>query len=260
MNIEQTAEDRVQRECAQSTGSLRNKLLSRRRTHVVDKKKVAPPPLENGDRLTRREFERRYDAMPHVKKAELIEGVVYIASPVRHKSHSRPHGQVMTWLGAYCAATPGVDLGDNATLRLDDDNEVQPDALLRIEPEQGGNSRISDDDYIEGAPELIVEIAATSAAYDLHDKLKVYRRNGVKEYIVWQTYDNRLDWFKLHGGEYLTLKPDASDVVHSEVFPGLDLALEALLEGDLAKILSVLQKGLETAEHAVFAERLVRQG
>ena len=243
MEVEQTAEDKFL------------KIRSQPTARTVDMKKI--PPLESGDRLTRQEFERRYDAMPHIKKAELIEGVVYMPSPVRHKSHSRPHSQVMTWLGTYWAATPGVDLGDNATVHLDADNEVQPDAFLRIEPEQGGNSLISDDDYIEGSPELIVEIAASSAAYDLHDKLNVYRRNGVKEYIVWQTHDNRLNWFRLHEGEYLTLKPDESGVVHSKVFPGLDLAAEALLKGDLAKVLSVLQKGLETNEHVAFVERLL---
>lgn len=41
------------------------------------------PPLESGDRLTRAEFERRYEAAPEHFKAELIEGVVYVASPVR---------------------------------------------------------------------------------------------------------------------------------------------------------------------------------
>ena len=208
---------------------------------------LPPPPLENGDRLTRCEFERRYNAMPHIKKAELIEGVVYMPSPVRHKSHSRPHAHIIGWLVTYCAATPGVDLGDNATVRLDIDNEVQPDALLRIEPAQGGSSRISEDDYIEGTPELIVEVASSSAAYDLHDKLNVYRRNGVKEYLVWQTYDKQLDWFRLHEDEYLTLTPDESGVVRSEIFPGLDLAVEALLKGDLAKVLSELQNGLNTA-------------
>jgi Uma2 family endonuclease len=243
MNIEQTVEYKFQKIRSQPTAC------------IVDMKKI--PPLENGDRLTRQEFERRYDAMPHIKKAELIEGVVYMPSPVRYKSHSRPHAHIIGWLVAYCAATPGVDLGDNATVRLDADNEVQPDALLRIEPEQGGNSRISDDDYIEGAPELIVEIAATSAAYDLHDKLNVYRRNGVKEYIVWLTYDEQLYWFRLHEGEYLLLKHDESGVVHSKVFPGLDLAVDTLLKGDLAKVLSELRKGLETAEHAMFVERLL---
>ena len=141
--------------------------------------------LENGDRLTRVEFERRYQAMADTKKAELIEGVVYVASPVRITKHANPHGKMITWLGVYEAATPGVMLGDNPTVRLDFDNEPQPDAILRIDQQKGGQSGISDDDYVEGAPELIVEIAASSASYDLHDKLRAYRRNGVKEYLVW---------------------------------------------------------------------------
>lgn len=111
------------------------------------------PCLENGDRLPRPEFERRYAAMPQVKKAELIEGIVYMPSPVRVRQHGRPHALVMGWLSNYWAATPGVDLCDNTTVRLDLDNEPQPDALLRIE---GGTSRISEDDYIEGSPELVV--------------------------------------------------------------------------------------------------------
>ncbi len=122
------------------------------------------PPLESGDRLTRQEFERRYQVMPQIK-AELIEGVVYVASPVRIANQGRPHAVLVGWLLVYKAATPGVDLADNSTVRLDADNEAQPDALLRLESEVGGNSRISEDDYVEGAPELIVEIAASSASY-----------------------------------------------------------------------------------------------
>lgn len=218
-----------------------------------------PPPLESGDRLTRHEFERRYDAMPHIKKAELIEGIVYMPAAVRFKGHGKPHGQVLTWLGTYCAATPGVDFADNATVRLDMDNEVQPDVLLRLAPEAGGRSHISDDDYVEGAPELIVEVASSSAAYDLHAKRKVYRRNGVREYLVWQVFEQHLDWYQLHESEYVPLRPDAEGVVRSQVFPGLHLAVEALLEGDLASVLEVLQKGLETTEHRAFVEHLAQQ-
>ena len=112
------------------------------------------PPLENGDKLTRHEFERRYHAMPNLKKAELIEGVVYVALPVRAKQHGKPHARIMGWLIAYEAATPGVEALDNTTVLLDTDNKPQPDALLRIET--GGQSRINKDDYVEGAPELIV--------------------------------------------------------------------------------------------------------
>lgn len=114
--------------------------------------------------------------MPHIKKAELIEGIVYMASPVRHVNHGKPHGRLMTWLGTYGAATEGVDLSGNATVLLDADKEPQPDALLRIE--SNGNSRINKDGYIEGAPELVAEVAGSSAANDLHDKKKVYCRNG----------------------------------------------------------------------------------
>jgi Uma2 family endonuclease len=207
------------------------------------------PLLENGDHLTRPEFERRYAAMPQVKKAELIEGIVYMPSPVRVRQHGRPHALVMGWLGVYWAATPGVDLCDNTTVRLDLDNEPQPDALLRIE---GGTSRISEDDYIEGAPEFVVEIAASSASKDLHDKLRAYRRNGVQEYLVWQIYEQQLNWFSLQAGEYVLLAANNQGVICSQVFPGLWLASSALLHSDLSAVLNCLNQGLQTVEHACF--------
>jgi len=228
-----------------------------RTKHITHKSAlvVEPPPLESGDRLTRREFERRYSALPEIKKAELVEGVVYVPSPVR-MSHASSHGQIMTWLGVYCAATPGVQFGDNATVRLDLDNEPQPDALLRIDPAAGGRSHISDDDYAEGAPELVAEIAASSAAYDLHDKLRAYRRNGVQEYLVWQVYDEQIDWWQLSEDEYVPLDADEAGVIASRVFPGLRLAVPALLDGDLAAVLAALREGLETEEHTAFVARL----
>src|SRR5579862_5874805 len=99
---------------------------------------VAIPPLEPGDRLTREEFERRYDAMPNLKKAELIEGIVYMGSPVRLGHHGQPHGIAMTWLGVYWGSTPGLYFGDNVSIRLDDDSMPQPDAVMIIEPARGG--------------------------------------------------------------------------------------------------------------------------
>lgn len=207
------------------------------------------PPLESGDRLSRTEFERRYSAMPHLKKAELIEGVVYVASPLRAQAHGKPHGDIMGWLWTYKAATPGIELYDNPTVRLDADNEPQPDAVLRLN--QAGRSWISEDDYIEGAPELIVEVAASSASYDLHDKLRVYRRNGIQEYIVWQTYSQRLDWFSLDG-DYQPLVANPSGILCSQQFPGLWLASDALLSGDLTEVLRVLQAGIASPQHQAF--------
>ncbi|MGF1589201.1 MAG: Uma2 family endonuclease [Pleurocapsa sp.] len=211
------------------------------------------PPLENGDRLTRDEFERRYAAMPQLKKAELIEGVVYVPAALRFRSHGQPHGQIMTWLGVYQAFTPKVELGDNVTVRLDLDNEPQPDAVLLI---NGGQARISSDDYIEGAPELVIEVAASSAAYDLYDKKRAYRRNGVQEYLVWRVYDKQLDWFSLEAGEYIKLESGNDGIMRSPVFPGLWLATSQLLSGEMNEVLAVLQQGLNSAEHQQFCQRL----
>ncbi len=217
------------------------------------------PPLESGDRLTRHEFERRYTAMPHIKKAELVEGVVYLASPLRFQRHAEPHSLLMVWLGTYKVMTQGIRIGDNATVRLDLDNEPQPDVVLLIDERLGGHAHISDDDYIEGAPELVAEVAASSAANDLHDKKRAYRRNGVQEYIVWQTLDNQLNWFSLQNCEYIPLEADADGVIKSQVFPGLWLATPALLAGDMTKVLAVLQQGLNSKEHAAFVQQLSQQ-
>lgn len=217
------------------------------------------PPLESGDRLTRPEFERRYSAMPHLKKAELIEGVVYLPAALRFRSHGNPHGRLMGWLMVYEAATPGVELGNNPTVRLDLDNEPQPDGVLLITEEAGGQTQISDDDYIEGAPELIVEIAASSAAIDLTDKKRAYCRNGVQEYLVWQVFERRLDWFVLEADQYVNLQPNAQGILCSRVFPGLWLAVSALLAGEMQQVLEVLQQGLQSAEQQEFVQYLAEQ-
>ena len=223
----------------------------------ANSKLLTIPPLENGDKLTRAEFERRYQAMPNLKKAELIEGIVYMASPLRITNHGNPHARIMTWLGNYWAATPGIELGDNATVRLDFDNEPQPDALLRIEV--GGQSSISQDGYVEGATELIVEIAASSVSIDLHQKLTVYRRNGVQEYLVWRVDDGEFDWFRLNEGEYMRVESNEYGIICSQVFPGLWLDKAALLAGNLTKVLEVLQQGLASQEHQDFVQLLAEK-
>ena len=213
------------------------------------------PPLRAGDRLSRDEFERRYHAMPDVKKAELIEGVVYMPSPVSNESHGAPHAELITWLGVYKAGTPGVQVSDNATVRLDWDNEPQPDALLRIAPKSGGQSG-DEAGYIAGGPEWVGEIAASSVSYDLHDKKEAYRRNGVREYLVWRVEDLAIDWFVLRGGSYELLPADDDGIYRSEVFPGLWLDANALLAGNTRQVLEVLNSGIQSAEHEAFAESL----
>jgi Uma2 family endonuclease len=191
--------------------------------------------LESGDHLTREEFHARYCERPDIKKAELIEGVVYVASPVRADLHGEPHASIVGWLTAYRARHPGVRLADNATVLLDARTEVQPDACLWRE--QPGGPRLTPDHYIDGAPQLVVEIAASSASYDLHEKLRAYERNGVQEYVVWRVVDGMIDWFRLRDGAYTWVEPDESGIVDSTVFPGLRLHVPKMLNDDIAGVL-----------------------
>jgi hypothetical protein len=204
------------------------------------------PPLENGDRLSRTEFERRYEAMPDGCKAELIEGIVYMAAALRFKSHGRPHGRMMTWLGTYEAETIGVEIADNTSVRLDDVNDPQPDIALILDPDLGGQTRITDDDYIEGPPELIAEIAASTVSIDLGSKKNSYERNGVQEYLVWRVLDEIIDWFVLQDGQYVELLPDEDGITRSRIFPGLWLDRSALVAGDMKQVLTVLQLGVRS--------------
>jgi Uma2 family endonuclease len=247
-------EERLVFEILQAGEDMRAEVVSPKTTEPAGERSL--PPLHNGDHLTRAEFERRYAAYPHVKKAELIEGVVHMPSPVHHEKHSKPHSRIVGWLFNYVTATPGTDLGDNATLRLDLDNVVQPDALFRTLEAYGGQTHLSEDDFLEGAPELIVEIAASSAAYDLHEKLRVYRRNGVQEYLVLLAHEQETRWFQLVEGAYELLQPGDEGILRSGVFPGLHFQSDLFWADELAELLQVLQQGLDTTEHEAFVKRL----
>ena len=214
------------------------------------------PLLENGDRLTREEFHRRYEAMPENVKAELIKGVVYMSSPVRVSKHGKPHAKMMVFLGVYYANTPGTDLSDNVTYIVSDHYEPQPDAVLRIDENHGGKSWVNENDYLEGAPELVVEIASSTASYDLHDKLEIYEQKGVQEYIVWRVLDEQIDWFSLKNSKYERLATNKQGIIESKVFAGLRLNVQAMLKDNLQKVLSDLQKGLQSKKYKDFVEQL----
>jgi Uma2 family endonuclease len=200
-----------------------------------------PLPLENGELLHSREFLRRYERVPQVKKAELIEGVVYMGSPVS-VLHSKPDAIIQGWLLTYASRHPETEALTNSTVILDPENTVQPDALLRRLPEHGGLSRVNEDGYVVGPPELIVEVATSSASIDLRDKRRAYCRNGVREYLVWCVSEARLEWFCLEGDEYHPQSPDVAGVLTSRAFPGLRLPVAPLLAGDAAKVLDALTR------------------
>ena len=214
-----------------------------------------PPPLEHGDRLSRDEFDRRYEATPELKKAELIEGIVYMAAAVRVEQHGYQHSHLMVWAGLYQIETGGVLVGDNSSVRMDLDNEPQPDCLLMRLPEFGGQADIVDG-YVEGAPEWVGEVSASTASFDLHAKRNAYRRNGVREYLVWRVRDGEIDWFVLREGEYQRLAPEADGIIRSEQFPGLWLNPAAMTSGHMKQVIEVLRQGLASPEHAAFVAAL----
>ncbi len=213
-------------------------VISERSTQILK------PLLENGDRLTRDEFERRYERMPESCKAQLIEGIVYMSAALRFQSHGKPHSLVNTWLGVYQAFTDGVEIADAPTVRLDECNDPQPDIALFLQAGRGGQVTLSDDDYLEGAPELLVEISASTVSIDLGSKKNAYERNGVQEYIVWRVLDGEIDWFYLESGRYVDLIPGMDGILRSIQFPGLWLDRTALLAGNMKQVLNILQTGM----------------
>lgn len=217
------------------------------------------PALENGDYLDQKTFHARYEAMPPGTRAELIGGIVYMPSPLK-PPHGRMHARLMSWLGDYEEATPGVEVYDNTTAILGEKSEPQPDAYVIIAPDRGGQMRLNEDEYLEGAPEMIAEVASSSESIDLHAKRADYERAGVKEYLVVALRKSRVYWFVLRGGKYEELAPGPDGVFRSEVFPGLWLDPAALLRRDSHRVKEVLEQGLATPEHAAFVAKLAAAG
>lgn len=214
--------------------------------------------LEAGSHLLAEEFLRRYEEIPEVKKAELINGIVYMGSPVSAGGHADRDALVQMVLGVYAAHTPGVKHSTNATVCLGTKNIAQPDASLRLTPEHGGAARLDEKGYIMGPPELAVEIAASSASMDAREKKTAYRTSKIPEYLLWRTEDEVVNWWQLEGNEYCALKPHAGGSLRSKVFPGLWIDVEALFLGDSAKLLAKLQEGIRSPEHREFVTELAK--
>lgn len=216
------------------------------------------PPLQAGDFLNRAEFERRYHNHPELKKAELIEGIVYMPSPVNAAYHGNPHFDLIGWLAVYRASVPGLFGSDNATLRLDNLNDPQPDALLYLDEAHGGRTRLDEEGYLEGPTEFVLEVASSSASYDMNQKKATYARHGIQEYLVILTRERRAVWFVLHESSYEELQPDRDGILRSEILPGLWFNEPAFWRSDLATMLATVQQGMATPEHQRFVRALSR--
>ncbi|MBV8781484.1 MAG: Uma2 family endonuclease [Phycisphaerae bacterium] len=208
----------------------------------------ARPLLENGDRLDQPTFHRLYEQMPPGTRAELINGVVYMAAALR-TWHGRPHAILMTWLTIYDSSTPGCSAYDNTTAILNDESEPQPDAMLVID---GHQTRVDADGWLLGPAEFVAEVATSSVSYDLHLKKEMYERTGIQEYLVILVFESRAAWFVRDAGRFVELPADADGIHRSRVFPGLWFDAKAFFAGDTRHLLDILNVGLQSPEHASF--------
>lgn len=171
-------------------------------------------------------------------------------------THAQPDAIVISWLTVYAAQTPATQALANVTVILDSENTVQPDSLLRLLPARNGRTQETEAKLLSGPPELVVEIAASSASIDAHKKLAAYQRSGVAEYLLWRVDEERFDWLHLEDEQYVAAQPDAAGILRSRVFPGLQVSVAALLAGDSAAVLASLQEGLASPAHADFVRSL----
>ncbi|MBI4660417.1 MAG: Uma2 family endonuclease [Verrucomicrobia bacterium] len=216
-------------------------------------------PLEDGDCLSSKEFLRRLEALPGAPEIELVEGIVRLGPAANSQARAKPRSLVVSWLQAYTAVTPGTSVTANQIVLLDRENIGQPDATLRILSEYGGRTRVSERNYLLGAPELIVEILLTRGIQDLRNKLAALRRNGVQEYVVWRLQEAQVEWFQLEKGGYVANLPDPNSLLRSSTFPGLTLNVSALLSHELAALRKTLDSATHQPRHAAFVERLLRR-
>lgn len=218
----------------------------------------AQPPLENGDHLDQKTFHARYEAMPEDYRAELIGGVVYMPSPQKFP-HSKAQQLVVRWLDEYAEATPGTEALANNTQILGPDSEPEPDACLFVAPGYGGRVYLDRDEYLNGPPELIVEVSSSTESIDLNRKKHDYQKAGVREYVVLALRMQQVFWFVRQRGKYREVPLPADGLFRSRVFPGLWLDAEALLRSQRPRVLAALRRGLSSPEHAAFVARLAKQ-
>ncbi len=217
------------------------------------------PPLVAGQQLDQPTFHERYEAMPPETRAELVGGVVYMPSPMRG-DHGGTTQLAGGWLVYYRSRTPGPRGADNVTVKLDLHGEPQPDNILWIPDELGGQTSVDADGYLTGAPELVIEAARSSRLYDLTEKKADYERAGVLEYVVIELDPDRIHWFVRRGKRFVALKPGPDGTYRSKAFPGLWLDADAFFADDPNRLFQVLDRGTASPVHAAFVTKLAGAG
>jgi Uma2 family endonuclease len=216
--------------------------------------KDAPSTLVEGQQLDQPTFHALCEAMPPTIRAELIDGVVFMSGPIG-LDHGEAEFPASMWIGYYAEHTPGVRALHNVTTILGLTGELQPDGLLRILPECGGQTW-SEGGFLHGGPELVVEVAKATRYIDLGPKRREYASAGVREYVVRAVGPDEIYWFAQDEGELVRRAASEDGIYRSTVFPGLWLDPEALLEGDTRRLRALIDEGCATPEHRAFVARL----
>ena len=203
---------------------------------------AACPPLAAGDVLSADQYWARYAASPPGIAAERINRKVYLMSPLKAATHGDPHALLSLWLGTYASEVGGLIVSDNPTIRLNVDNDPQPDLCMR---RVGGKSRLDEDGYLVGTPEMVLEVAASSASYDLGEKREIYEAAGVQEYLVYEAFQGAIHWWRLAEDRFVMIGLQ-SGLYRSNQFPGLWLDPDALRQHDSRRLLRALGQGLHS--------------
>jgi Uma2 family endonuclease len=210
--------------------------------------------LHNGDSLDQKTFHKLYEQTPEGFHAQLIGGIVYVASPV-HFPHSNPDGLIQFWLWSYRKKTPGVGVINKTTTILGSTSEPEPDGGLFILPSHGGHCTTGGK-TLKGAPELLIEIANSSAAIDLNQKKRDYETYGVQEYLVVLAEEQAVIWWQLVDGVYQEIPQSNDGFFHSLAFPGLWLDPAGLFAMSEVQMETALELGIASPQHAAFVSKL----
>jgi Uma2 family endonuclease len=158
------------------------------------------------------------ERIPEGLKADLIDGVIHVASPDNLK-----HYEIDFWLAEIIARflrkrkIKGRVFGWRIAFRLDDENGPEPD-LAYVGPERTHLIRAT---HVKGPPDWALEIVSPSSVErDYTQKHDQYERFGVPEYWIIDPVEERMTCYRLgKNGKYKEIR-SREGKIHSQVIPG----------------------------------------
>ena len=174
-----------------------------------------------------------YALVPDRQKADLLDGVIYVASPDTY------HGDQYTnflarLLAGFCEARDlGKVFGSRFAFRLSPHRCPEPDVAVVL----ASRLHLVDDHGMTGGPDVAVEVVSRdSRTRDYRDKRRIYEESGVSEYWLVDPIKGRADFLVLEAGKYQSAVLDDGSIFRSRVLPGFFLDGRWLFGEDLPKV------------------------